>query len=149
MFVKRTSITLKKFRSKLTIKTLSLGAISLVIKFGWIANTSRPNKTGSWRQSSLSLSNSALNKQTSLQTQIDKKIKDPWRFSRITTEKDTIRKGWVDKNITELDADNEGGEYKVETICNNAVYAKKLELGHFLKLYYLIFWKDYQKEENI
>ena len=38
-------------------------------------------------------------------------------------------------------------EYKVEVICNNAVHAKKAD-GSLLKLYYLIAWKGYSKEEN-
>ena len=45
-------------------------------------------------------------------------------------EQDTTRKGWVNKDMTKLDAGNDkGGEYKVETICNNAVYAKE-SMGH-------------------
>ena len=55
----------------------------------------------------------------------------------------------MDKNATKLDASDEGSEYEVKTIWNSAVYAKKSELGYLLELYYLVFWKDYLKEENI
>ena len=34
----------KNFRNGPTIKVLSLGAIPLIINFGWIANTSRQNE---------------------------------------------------------------------------------------------------------
>ena len=64
-------------------------------------------------------------------------------------EQNTTRKGQVNENATELDAsNNKGGKYKVEAICNSAIYAKKSELGHQLGLYYLGFWKNYLKEEN-
>ena len=53
-------------------------------------------------------------------------------------EQDTTRKRWIDKNATELDADNdEGGEYKVEAICDSAVYARE-SAGHLPGLYYLV-----------
>ena len=45
--------TLKNFRSKLTIEALSLRAMLQVIKFDWIVNISKPNKTGSWKRSFL------------------------------------------------------------------------------------------------
>ena len=38
-------------------------------------------------------------------------------------------------------------EYKVEGIWNSAVYTKELA-GQLLKLYYLVLWKSYSKEEN-
>ena len=65
-------------------------------------------------------------------------------------KKDTTRKGRVEKKTLqlELDNDNEGEEYKVEAICNNAVYVKALESGQVPGLYYLIFWKSSLKEEN-
>lgn len=40
-------------------------------------------------------------------------------------------------------------EYKIETICNSKVYAKKLDSGNLPGFYYLVFWKSYLKEENI
>ena len=44
----------------------------------------------------------------------------------------------MDENMTELDVgDNEGGKYKVQAICDNAVYARE-SAGHLLRLYYLI-----------
>ena len=51
-FARKTSTLLKSFKSKLTIKTSSQKATLPVIKFGWIANTSKPNKTKSLRLSS-------------------------------------------------------------------------------------------------
>ncbi len=42
-----------------------------------------------------------------------------------------------------------GEEYKVETIYDNAVYAKESDSGpHPLDLSYLVSWKGYPKEEN-
>ena len=53
-------------------------------------------------------------------------------------EQDTTKKGRLDENATELDAGNEGGEYKVEAIRDSAVYARESESGHLLGLYYLV-----------
>ena len=48
----------------------------------------------------------------------------------------------------ELDINNNNSKkYKVETIYNNAIYIKKL-INYLLELYYLVFYKNYQKEEN-
>ena len=42
-------------------------------------------------------------------------------------EQNITRKGQVDKNnATELDANNDSGEYKVELISDSAVYAREL-----------------------
>ena len=76
-----------------------------------------------------------------------------WRihdvFHVLLLEKNTTKKGQVDENVTELDADSDGsGEYEVEAIWNSAVYAKESESGHLLGLYYLVFWKGYLEEEN-
>lgn len=57
-------------------------------------------------------------------------------------KQETTRKGRVDKNVRQInfDTDNNNKKYKVETICNSMVYAKKSELGYLLLgLYYLIF----------
>ena len=54
-------------------------------------------------------------------------------------KQDTTRKGQVDENGMELDAgENDSGEYKVEAICDSAVYTRKLESDHLLELYYLV-----------
>ena len=54
-------------------------------------------------------------------------------------EKETTKKGRVDKNVTELDAgNNDSGEYKVETIRDSVVYARESESGHLPGLYRLI-----------
>ena len=65
-------------------------------------------------------------------------------------EQDTIQKKWVDENdVTELDAgNNKSKKYKVEAICDSAVYARK-SVGHLPGLYYLVFWKAYLEEKNI
>ena len=52
------------------------------------------------------------------------------------------------KNVEELDASNNSGEYKVETIWDSAVYTRESKLGHLPGLYYLVSWKEYPKEEN-
>lgn len=39
--------------------------------------------------------------------------------------------------------------YKFEAIDDSEVYAKKLDSGHLLGLYYLILWKDYPNKKNI
>ena len=76
-----------------------------------------------------------------------------WRihdvFHILLLKQDTTRKRRVDENnATKLDAgDNEGSEYKVEAICDSAVYARE-SAGHLPRLYYLVSWKSYQKEEN-
>ena len=66
-------------------------------------------------------------------------------------EQDTTKKGRVDENATELaklDAgDDEGGEYKVEAICDSAIYARE-SAGYLPELYYLVSWKGYLEEEN-
>ena len=62
-------------------------------------------------------------------------------------EQDTSRKGRVDENATELNAGKDSGEYKVEAICDSAVYARE-SAGHLPGLYYLVFWKGYPEEEN-
>ena len=59
-FAKKTSTMPKNFRSEPTTRPQSREVISRTIKFGWIANISRPNKTGSWNQSSLDHSESYI-----------------------------------------------------------------------------------------
>ncbi len=49
----------------------------------------------------------------------------------------------------EFENEGDGKEYKVEAICDSAVYAKESEhVYHLPSLYYLISWKGYPKEEN-
>ena len=48
----------------------------------------------------------------------------------------------------EFEAGNDNKEYKVEGICDSAVYAKESEVGHLPGLYYLVFWKDYPKDKS-
>ena len=66
-----------------------------------------------------------------------------WRIHNVfyvsLLEQDTIKKGRVDENATELDiGDNDSGEYKVEAIWDSAVYARKSELGYLPSFYYLM-----------
>ena len=59
-------------------------------------------------------------------------------FHVLLLEQDITKKEQVDKNVTELDAgDNKSGEYKVEAICDSAVYARE-SAGHLPGLYYLV-----------
>ena len=45
--------------------------------------------------------------------------------------------------------DNNGKKYKVKVICDNKVYAKKLDSDdHLLSLYYLVLWKNYPDKKN-
>ena len=54
----------------------------------------------------------------------------------------------MDKDATKLNAgNNKGGEYKVEAICDSAIYAKKAA-SYLPGLYYLIAWKSYPEEKN-
>ena len=56
-------------------------------------------------------------------------------------EPDTIRKGQIDaKTAEQLEFESGGNnkEYKVEGICDSAVYARELEVGHLPGFYYLI-----------
>ena len=39
-------------------------------------------------------------------------------------------------------------KYKVESICNSAVYTRELEAGYLLGLYYLVSWKSYSEDES-
>lgn len=52
--------------------------------------------------------------------------------------------------MSKLEFENNGNskKYKVKTICDNKVYAKESDFGHWLDLYYMVLWKDYPEEEN-
>ena len=79
------------------------------------------------------------------------KLPKNWRiydvFYVLLLEQVTIKKGWVDNNVTEFETGNDK-EYEVEGIRNSAVYTKKLVANHLAGLYYLISWKDYPEKEN-
>lgn len=62
-------------------------------------------------------------------------------FSKIKYYKKEINKKLVEKLKFQTNSSN--NKYKVEDIYNSVIYAKKL------KLYYLVFWKNYYKNENI
>lgn len=64
-------------------------------------------------------------------------------------EQITTKKWQVDEKDkrTEFEASDKE-EYEVEEIQNNVVYAKELEKGYLLGLYYLVSWKGYLEEEN-
>ena len=62
-------------------------------------------------------------------------------------KQDTTKKEQVHReNVEELDRDE--GQYEVEAIRDNAVYAKESESGYLPGLYYLVSWKGYPEEEN-
>ena len=66
-------------------------------------------------------------------------------------EQNITKKGWVDKKTVEQLEFEAGGinkEYKVEGICESAIYASELEGGNLPSLYYLAFWKNYPKDES-
>ena len=76
------------------------------------------------------------------------KLKLPkwWRINDIfhmsLLEQNNTKKGRIDEKTVEQLEFKAGGnneEYKLESICNSAVYARKLKAGHLLGLYYLIF----------
>ena len=53
-------------------------------------------------------------------------------------KQNTTKKERVDKKVTELEFETGNKEeYKVEAICNNAIYAKEAK-GHLLGLYHLV-----------
>ena len=60
LFAEKTSTRPKNIRNEPTTRPQSREATPPTIKFGWIANTSRPNKTGSWKQSFLDRSESYI-----------------------------------------------------------------------------------------
>ena len=65
-------------------------------------------------------------------------------------EEDITRKKPVHQKTSqpEFEDNNIGEEYEIEVISNRAVYAKELESDQLPSLYYLIFWKDFLKEEK-
>ena len=66
-------------------------------------------------------------------------------------EQDIIKKGRVDEKTVkqlEFEAGGNNQEYKMEGICDNAVYARESEAGHLLGLYYLVSWKSYPEDES-
>lgn len=75
-----------------------------------------------------------------------------WRIYNVfyvsLLDKNTSRKRWVDKNMTEFEAGGNEEEYKVEGIWNSVVYEKELAADHLLGIYYLISWEGYPKKEN-
>ena len=78
-----------------------------------------------------------------------------WRIYNVfyisLLEQDTTKKGQVDKKTAEqleFEAGGDDKEYKVEGICNSAIYTRKSEAGHLPGLYYLVSWKRYLKDKN-
>ena len=61
-------------------------------------------------------------------------------------EQDTTKKG-REFSVPEFELGDDK-EYKVETIQDSAVYAKKVD-GHLPELYYLVTWKGYPEKESI
>lgn len=53
-------------------------------------------------------------------------------------------------NKMEFDAsdNNDSQKYKMEAICNNAVYTRESKSGHLIRVYYLISRKRYLEEKN-
>ncbi len=65
-------------------------------------------------------------------------------------EQNITKKRQIDETTSRLkfESDGDGKEYKVEAICDNAVYARESD-GHLLSVYYLVSWKSYPREKNI
>lgn len=81
-----------------------------------------------------------LSRKTSLQIRATK-VKDPQYILYITAKKNITKKLEIDKTMSSLEFENNGNskKYKVETICDNKVYAKELGSGyHLINLYNLI-----------
>lgn len=56
----------------------------------------------------------------------------------------------IDEDTTKLYAsNNKSRKYKVKAISNSAIYIWNLKLCHLPRLYHLISWNGYLKEENI
>lgn len=71
-------------------------------------------------------------------------------FSMSMLEQDTTMKEPMDETIAKLYLDKGNNkEYKVETIWDSTVYAKKSKVGgHLLGFYYLVLWRDYPEKKN-
>ena len=70
-------------------------------------------------------------------------------FCMSLLKQDNTKNKRVYQRVTELELEaNNGKKYKVEPIWDSAVYASKLESGQLPRLYYLVAWKRYPKEEN-
>ena len=70
-------------------------------------------------------------------------------FHVLLLEQNTTRKERVNQRVTELELEARNSKkYKVEAICDSAVYASKSRSGELPGLYYLVEWKKYLKKEN-
>lgn len=67
-------------------------------------------------------------------------------FHVLLLKKDNTKKGQINKFSAKFEMGN-NKKYNVKAICNNAVYAKKVD-RHLPGLYYLVIWKSYLEEEN-
>ena len=70
-----------------------------------------------------------------------KEIKNPWCFHMSLLKQNTTRKGQVDKIMSRLEFENDdnGKVYKIEAICNSAVYANANKSKCYLHdLYHLV-----------
>ena len=66
-------------------------------------------------------------------------------------EQDITKKGRVDKKTAKqlkFEAGSGNEEYKVESICDSAVYARESEVGNLPGLYYLVSWKGYSEDKS-
>ena len=54
-------------------------------------------------------------------------------------EQNIIKKNYVDKNATKLDADNDSRKYKIEVIQNSVIYTRESKLGHLQQFHNLVF----------
>ena len=102
--------------------------------FGWIANTSRPNKTESWKRSFLDHSESyILFRKQAYKLELFRKWKIHNVFHVSMLKQDTTKKKQVDKKVKQMEfdaSDDESGEYEVEAIWDSAVYERESKSGY-------------------
>ena len=63
-------------------------------------------------------------------------------------EQDTIKRWQRDETTPQIELEEGSKEYEVEAIRDSKVYTKKGDHGQLPRLYYLISWEGYTKEEN-
>ena len=83
------------------------------------------------------------------------KLSKRWRIHDILheslLEQNNTKKRWVDEKIAEqleFEASSNNKTYKLESICNIAVYPTELEVSYLPSLYYLVLEKNYPKNKS-
>lgn len=123
-------------------------------KFCLTASKSKLSKTENLVQNSWSFFESCIQWPKSIQIQTSKKEKNIQYLSCIITDATYHIKQQIDKGTSQLkfriDSKSKSGKYKIKTICDSVIYAKKSKVGgHLPDFYYLDMQKTYPKEKNI